>query len=295
MRVETDEPEIVERIAALDVGKAEVVCCARVPGPGARRMQEVRTVSTMTAALLGLGDWLAELGVSRVVMEATSDYWRAPFYLLEDRFETWLVNAHDVKHVPGRPKTDRLDAVWLCKVAERQMLRPSFVPPPAIRQLRDLTRYRVDLLAVRTAEKQRIEKLLEDALIKISVVVSDPFGVSGRAILAALIAGERDPAVLAELARGRLRAKTDRLIEALTGRFTDHHAFLLAQMLQRIDGITADIATVQERIETQLDELTPAVAKLDAIPGVGQVAAQMILAEIGTDMSRFPTPAHLTS
>src|SRR4051794_23010465 len=198
MRVETDEPEIVERIAALDVGKAEVVCCARVPGPGARRMQEVRTVSTMTAALLGLGGWLAELGVSRVVMEATSDYWRAPFYLLEDRFETWLVNAHDVKPVPGRPKTDRLDAVWLCKVAERQMLRPSFVPPPAIRQLRDLTRYRVDLLAVRTAEKQRIEKLLEDALIKISVVVSDPFGVSGRAILAALIAGERDPAVLAE-------------------------------------------------------------------------------------------------
>src|SRR3954454_23313311 len=163
MRVETDEPEIVERIAALDVGKAEVVCCARVPGPGARRMQEVRTVSTMTAALLGLGDWLAELGVTRVVMEATSDYWRAPFYLLEDRFETWLVNAHDVKHLPGRPKTDRLDAVWLCKVAERQMLRPSFVPPPQIRQLRDLTRYRVDLLAVRTAEKQRVEKLLEES------------------------------------------------------------------------------------------------------------------------------------
>src|SRR5688572_22937352 len=161
MRVETDEPEIVERIAALDVGKAEVVCCARVPGPGGQRMQEVRTVSTMTAALLGLGDWLAELGVSRVVMEATSDYWRAPFYLLEDRFETWLVNAHDVKHLPGRPKTDRLDAVWLCKVAGRQMLRPSFVPPPQIRQLRDLTRYRVDLLAVRTAEKQRVEKLLE--------------------------------------------------------------------------------------------------------------------------------------
>jgi transposase len=261
MRVEIDEPEIVERIAALDVGEAEVVCCVRVPGPGAQRMQEVRTIGTMTAALLGLGDWLAELGVSRVVMEATSDYWRAPFYLLEDRFETWLVNAHDVKHVPGRPKTDRLDAVWLAKVAERQMLRPSFVPPPAIRELRDLTRYRVDLLAVRTAEKQRVEKLLEDALIKLSVVVSDSFGVSGRAILAALIAGERDPAVLAELARGRLRAKTDRLIEALTGRFTDHHAFLLAQMLHRIDGITADIATVQARIEAQLGELADSVTR----------------------------------
>jgi transposase len=295
MRVDTDEPEIIERVAALDVAKAEVVCCARVPGVGRQRMQEVRTVSTMTAALLELGDWLAELGVTRVVMEATSDYWRAPFYLLEDRFETWLVNAHDVKHLPGRPKTDRLDAVWLCKVAERQMLRPSFVPPPAIRNLRDLTRYRVDLLAVRTAEKQRVEKLLEDALIKLSVVVSDPFGATSRAVMAALIAGERDPAVLANLARGSLRSKTGRLAEALTGRFTDHHAFLLTQMLQRVDAATTDIATVQSRIEDQIGELAPAVAKLDAIPGIGPVAAQMILAEIGTDMTRFPTPAHLAS
>jgi transposase len=295
MRVETDEPEVIERVAALDVGKAEVVCCARVPGPGGQRMQEVRTISTMTSALLALGDWLAGLGVTRVVMEATSDYWRAPFYLLENRFETWLVNAHDVKHLPGRPKTDRLDAVWLCKVAERQMLRPSFVPPPAIRELRDLTRYRVDLLAVRTAEKQRVEKLLEDALIKLSVVVSDVFGVSGRAMLAALIAGERDPGVLAELARGSMRSKTARLSEALTGRFSEHHAFLLTQMLQRVDAITADIATVQARIDARIGDLAPAVARLDAIPGIGPVAAQMILAEIGTDMSRFPTPAHLAS
>src|SRR5438309_922196 len=246
MQVETDEPEVIERVAALDVSKAEVVCCARVPGPGSRRMQEVRTASTMTAELLGLGDWLAGLGVTRVVMEATSDYWRAPFYLLEDRFQTWLVNAKDVKHLPGRPKTDRLDAVWLCKVAERQMLRPSFVPPSAIRELRDLTRYRVDLIGARTAEKQRVEKLLEAALIKLSVVVSDLFGVSGRAMLAALMAGERDPAVLAGLARGSMRSKTSRLAEALTGRFTDHHAFLLTQMLQRIDAISADIATVQD-------------------------------------------------
>jgi transposase len=295
MQVEAEQDEIIERVAALDVSKAEVVCCVRVPGPRGRRMQEIRTFSTMAVALLALGDWLADLGVTRAVMEATSDYWRPPFYLLEDRFETWLVNAHDVKHLPARPKTDRLDAAWLCKVAERQMLRPSFVPPPAIRALRDLTRYRVDLLAVRTAEKQRVEKLLEDALIKLSVVVSDPFGVSGRAIMAALIAGERDPMTLANLARGRLRAKTDRLIEALTGRFTEHHAFLLTQMLARVDGITADIATVQARIDSQMDDLAPAVAKLDAIPGVGPVAAQMILAEIGLDMSRFPTPAHLTS
>jgi transposase len=295
MRVETDEPEIVERIAALDVGKAEVVCCARVPGPGGQRMQEVRTTSTMTAALLALGDWLAGLGVTRVVMEATSDYWRAPFYLLEDRFETWLVNAHDVKHLPGRPTTDRLDAVWLCKVAERQMLRPSFVPPPAIRELRDLTRYRVDLLAVRTAEKQRVDKLLEDALIKLSVVVSDPFGASGRAIMAALIAGERDPAVLADLARGSLRAKTARLTEALTGRFTEHHAFLLTQMLHRVDAITADIATVQARIEGQLGRVGARGGPARRHSRRGPVAAQMILAEIGTDMTRFPTPAHLTS
>jgi transposase len=175
------------------------------------------------------------------------------------------------------------------------MLRPSFVPPPAIRQLRDLTRYRVDLLAERTAEKQRVEKLLEDALIKLSVVVSDPFGVSGRAIMAALIAGERDPAVLANLARGSLRSKTARLTEALTGRFTEHHAFLLTQMLRRVDAITADVATVQARIDAQLGELAPAVDRLDAIPGVGPIAAQLILAEIGVDMSRFPTPAHLAS
>ncbi len=295
MQVRRDEPEIIERVAALDVGKAEVVCCVRLPGLNGRRMQEVRTVTTMTAALLALGDWLAACGVTRVVMEATADYWRPPFYLLGDRFETWLVNAKDVKHLPGRPKTDKLDAVWLCKVAERQMLRPSFVPPPVIRQLRDLTRYRVDLVETRTAEKQRVEKLLEDALIKLSVVVSDLFGVSGRAIMTALIAGERDPAVLAGHARGRLRAKNDALTEALTGRFTAHHAFLLGQMLKRIDAVTADIATVQERIDAQIAPFAQAVNRVDEIPGVGPTAAQTIVAEIGLDMSRFPTPAHLAS
>jgi transposase len=295
MQVEVDDAEIIERVAALDVGKAEVVCCVRVPGPDGRRMQEVRTVDTMTASLLGLGDWLAELGVTRVVMEATSDYWRPPFYLLEDRFETWLVNAKDVKHLPGRPKTDRLDAVWLCKVAERQMLRASFVPPPAIRELRDLTRYRVDLIAARTAQKQRVEKLLEDALIKLSVVVSDLFGVSGRAMMAALIDGQRDPAVLAGLARGSMRSKTGQLTEALTGRFTDHHAFLLQQMLMRVDATSADIAIVQERIDTQIVPFAAAVARLDDIPGIGVTAAQTIIAEIGLDMTRFPTPAHLAS
>jgi transposase len=295
MQPEENGQDIVARIAALDVGKAEVVCCVRVPGADGRRMQEVRTVSTLTRSLLELGDWLYGLGVSRVVMEATSDYWRAPFYLLEDRFETWLVNAKDVKHLPGRPKTDKLDAVWLCKVAERQMLRPSFVPPAHIRALRDLTRYRVDLITARTAEKQRVEKLCENALIKLSVVVSDLFGVSGRAMLDALVAGERDPAVLAGLARGSLRGKTARLTEALTGRFDDHHAFLLERMLHRIDQIDADIDTVQARIDTQIAPFAAAVARLDEIPGVGITAAQTIIAEVGLDMSRFPTAAHLAS
>jgi transposase len=295
MRVETDEPEIVERIAALDVGKAEVVCCVRVPGPGGQRMQEVRTIGTMTAALLGLGDWLAELGVSRVVMEATSDYWRAPFYLLEDRFETWLVNAHDVKHVPGRPKTDRLDAVWLCKVAERQMLRPSFVPPPEIRRLRDVTRYRVDLVEARTAEKQRAEKLLEDAQIKLSVVASDIFGVSGREMMAALIAGRHGPHELAQMARGRMRAKISALEEAFRGHFTDHHGFLLAKMLARVDSLSTDIADLDTVIEEMVAPFVSAITRLDEVPGIGPVAAAGMIAEIGLDMTRFPTAGHLAS
>jgi len=250
---ETQETEeIIQRVAALDVGKAELTCCVRVPGQSGsgRRLQEVRTYQTMTRLLLVLADRLAELGVTRVVMEATSDYWRGVFYLLEAHgFEVWLVNARDVKHLPGRPKTDTLDAVWLCKLAERQMLRPSFVPPRPIRQLRQVTRYRADLVAARTAEKQRVEKLLEDAQIKLSVVASDIFGVSGRAMLAALVAGERDPKRLAQLARARMRAKLSLLEEAFTGHFSDHHAFLLAKMLGRVDALDADLAELDAKIQ----------------------------------------------
>jgi transposase len=293
-----DTEEIIQRVAALDIGKAELVCCVRVPSPTqpGKRLQEVKSYPTMTRSLLVLADRLAELGVTRVVMEATSDYWRAPFYLLEAcGFEVWLVNAKDVKHLPGRPKTDRLDAVWLAKVAERQMLRPSFVPPPEIRRLRDLTRYRADLVATQTAEKQRVEKLLEDAQIKLSVVASDIFGVSGRAMMAALLAGERDPQRLAELARGRLRGKRGQLVEAFTGRFSDHHAFLLQTMLDRIDRAGADIAAVQAKIEEQLAPFTQAADRLDEIIGVGRTAAQVIIAELGVDMGRFPTAGHLVS
>jgi len=293
-----DDEQLIERVAGLDIGKAELVCCVRVPSgkPAGRRLQEVSTHSTMTRSLLALSDHLRALGVTRIVMEATSDYWRPVFYLLEAQgFDPWLVNAKDVKHLPGRPKTDKLDAVWLCKVAERQMLRPSFVPPPPIRQLRDVTRYRADLVRVRTAEKQRVEKLLEDAQIKLSVVASDIFGVSGRDMLAALIGGQHDPRVLAQLARGRMRGKITVLEEAFTGHFTDHHGFLLAKMLTHIDAFSVDIADVETRTDELLLPFAPAAARLDEIPGVGHTAATVIIAEIGVDMTRFPTPAHLSS
>ena len=293
-----DEEQIIARVAALDIGKTEVVCCVRVPGGAEtkKRLQEVTTHSTMTRALSELANHLVDLGIERVVMEATSDYWKPVFYLLEAHgLDPWLVNARDVKHLPGRPKTDKLDAVWLCKVAERQMLRPSFVPVKPIRQLRDLTRYRIDLIGARTAEKNRVEKLLEDACIKLSVVASDIFGVSGRAMMAALIAGERDPKVLAQLARARMRAKIGLLEEAFNGHFDNHHAFLLTTMLGRIDAIGADIAAVDAQIEAQLAPFAAAAARLDDIPGVGPAAAATIVAEVGVDMSRFPTAAHLCS
>ena len=293
-----EHEEIIERVAALDIGKAELVCCVRVPKPErvGQRLQEVATYSTMTRSLGLMADRLRELGVTRVVMEATSDYWKPPFYLLEAAgFETWLVNAKDVKHLPGRPKTDRLDAVWLCKVAERQMLRPSFVPPRPIRRLRDLTRYRVALVSEVGAEKNRVEKLLEDAQIKLSVVATDIFGVSGRAMMAALIAGQRDPKTLAQMARTRLRAKIPQLEEAFIGHFEDHHAFLLGRMLARIDALGADIAQLEERIDAEITPFDQAVTRLDEIPGIGRTAACVIIAEVGVDMSRFPTAAHLCS
>ena len=290
--------EIVARVAALDIGKAELVCCVRVPHEGkpGRRLQEVATYSTMTRSLLVLSDHLRRSGVTRVAMEATSDYWKPVFYLLEAQgLDPWLVNAKDVKHLPGRPKTDKLDAVWLCKVAERRMIRPSFVPPPQIRRLRDVSRYRIDLVGVRTAEKQRVEKLLEDAQIKLSVVASDIFGVSGREMMAALMGGQTNPQALARLARGRLRAKIGALEEAFTGHFTDHHALLLSKMLARIESLDADIAELDAVIEQMVAPFASAVERLDEIPGVGITAARVIIAEVGLDMSRFPTAAHLAS
>ena len=293
----TEEPgALVERIAALDIGKATLTACLRVPHedkPGARR-QEVRTYATLTPALLELRDWLICQGVTLVVMEATSAYWKPPFYLLEDDIECWVVNARDVKNVP-RPKTDKLDSVWLCKLAERGhapgLVHP--VPPAAPAAGPDPLPAHPDPRTDR--EKQRAEKLLEDAQIKLSSVISDIFGASGRDMLAALIGGQTNPHELAALARGSMRAKTSVLQEALTGHFTDHHAFMLGMMLARIDALTAQIDTLTTRIGEAIAPYARQVAQLDEIPGIGITAAQDLLAEIGTDMSRFPTPGHLVS
>jgi len=298
MMEQVDESgELVERVAALDIGKASVMACIRVPHEdGRRRLQEVREYATTTRALLALAGQLHSQGVTLVVMEATSDYWKPVFYLLEaEGFTCWLLNARHVKNVPGRPKTDKLDAVWLAKVAERGMCRPSLVHPRPIRELRDLTRYRRSLIRERTAEKQRVEKLLEDAQIKLTSVASNIFGVSGRQMLAAMLEGQRDPQVLARMAHGRMRAKIPQLQEALAGNFTAHHAFLLQMMLDRIDGQTARVEEVTARIEEQIAPYARAVEQLDEIAGVGITSAQELIAEIGVDMSRFRTAGHLVS
>lgn len=298
MQESNDGVELVERVAALDIGKADLVACVRVPHdskPG-RRVQEVRSFPTTLRGMLELRDWARCWGVSRLAMESTSDYWKAPYYALEDHFEqVWLLNASHVKNVPGRPKTDKLDAIWLAKVTEMGMCRPSFVPPKPIRQLRDLTRYRRTLIRERTREKQRVEKLLEDAQIKLSAVISDIFGVSGRLMLQALVDGERSPKVLAQLARGTMRNKISVLEEALAGHFDDRHAFLLRTMLRHIDYLTTDIAEVTTQIQVHLEPYRRQVAQLLAIPGVGATGAQELIAEIGLDMSAFPSSDHLVS
>jgi transposase len=292
---------IVERAAALDVGKDEVVACIRVPDPAGagrgrgRRRQEVRTYPTFTSSLEALADWLQAEGITQVVMEATGQYWKPCWYVLEERgLELLLVNARHVKILPGR-KTDVGDAAWLCELAEHGLLRGSFVPPPAIRQLRDLTRYRKRLIQAHSAECQRIQKTLEDAGIKLDSVAADILGVSGRAMLEALVAGERDPSVLAELAKGRLRAKLPQLRQALRGRFGDHHGLLVGLALDHLEHLEAAIATLDGRIDEVIAPFAVARDRLDTITGVGKRAAECIIAEIGVDMSVFPTAGHLAS
>ena len=319
-QVEVDEHEqIVERVAAIDVAKASGMVCTRVPHPttAGKRLTRVWEVAATTNAIIELADQLAGQGIERVVVESTSDYWRGFVYLLEARgLSVWLVNARDVKQVPGRPKTDKLDAVWLAKLNERGMLRPSFIPPAEIRQLRDYTRLRSDLTQERARHVQRLEKLLEDALIKLSTVATDIMGASGRDMVEALIAGQRDPKVLAELARGRMRGKRAALVQALTGRFNDHHAELARMLLDQIDALGVQIDRLTSRIEELIGAIPaaqppsekashtgedtyqpalPAVSRLDEVPGIGVKAAQVIIAEVGLDIGQFPTAAHLVS
>jgi len=306
--------EQVGRVAAIDIAKASAMVCTRLPREGSgsgRKVRRTWPVGATTSAIAELADHLVCQSVELVVMEATSDYWRPFFYLLEARgLKVWLVNARDVKNVPGRPKTDKLDAIWLAKLAERGMLRPSFVPPAPVRHLRDLTRLRKTLVEDRARYRQRVEKTLEDACIKLSDKdngASDLFGASGRAMLDALCAGQRNPRVLAELARGRMRVKIPFLIEALTGRFEEHHALVIGLLLEDHDRLSAQIEVLTARIEQAIAALEPPppgderpgrmplIDRLDEIPGVGRDTAQMIIAEIGTDMTVFPTPGHLAS
>lgn len=326
--IDEDESEQVLTVAAaVDVAKASGMVCVRRPHPSieGRRTSRVWEVESTTNSILALGADLVAAGVERVVLESTSDYWRPFFYLLEAAgLSVWLVNARDVKQVTGRPKTDKLDAVWLAKLCERGMLRPSFVPPAEIRVLRDYTRLRTELVEERTRHKQRLEKLLEDALIKLSSVATDLLGVSAREMIEALIAGERDPAVLADLARGKLNTKRAALLEALNGRFDDHHADLARLLLDQIDACTDKVDRLTTRIEhlvAELPEPPPptdrrprtgpnsdvpvatdpdarrlsTVERLDEVPGIAERGAQILIAELGLNMSQFPTPAHLVS
>jgi transposase len=320
---DAESEQVLARVCAIDVAKGSGMVCTRLPGPGGRRVSRVWQVSATTNAVADLGAGLMAAQVQKVTVESTSDYWRIWFYLLEAAgLDVQLVNARDVKNVPGRPKTDKLDAVWLAKLTEKGLLRPSFVPPSPIRVLRDYTRMRVDLVRDRTRYWSRLEKLLEDALIKVSSVASTLKTVSTRDMVEALIRGEHDPHALAELARGAMRGKRAALVEALTGRFDAHHGELARILLDQIDRLDTEIAKLTKRIGVLLDEIdpprapagggdsgpdqggdegagdTPALTarqRLAEIPGINTESAQLIIAEVGLDMTRFPTPAHLVS
>jgi transposase len=285
---------IVERPAALDVHKAQVTACVRVPDERGQREERVAEFQTTVRGLLGLRDWLAAHRVEQVVMEATGVYWKAPWAILEDDFECLLVNARHVKQVPGR-KTDVSDAAWLCRLAEAGLLKASFVPPKPIRQLRNLTRYRKTQIQERAREVNRLHKALEDAGIKLDCVAADVMGKSGRDMLDALVAGTTDPDVLAQLARRQMRKKIPALREALEGHFDAHHALWVGAILAHIDFLDEQIDRLSDAIEEQLRPFAPAVELLCSVVGIQARGAQCILAEIGVDMSRFASARHLAS
>jgi len=285
---------LVERQSALDVHKAQVTACVRLPQEGGGRRELIEQFPTTVPGLLVLADWLASYGVKHVVMEATGDYWKPVWHLLEEDFELMLVNARHVKQVPGR-KTDVSDAAWLCRLAEAGLLTASFVPPKPIRDLRLLTRYRRTQIAERKREAQRLHKALEDTGIKLDCVATDILGKSGRAMLDALVAGTTDPEVLADLALGKLRSKIPALRDALQGRFEPLHALLIGSILAHLDFLDEHISGLSAAIEEQIAPFAAARDLLMSIPGVGQRTAEIVIAEIGVDMSCFPTAGHLAS
>jgi transposase len=282
-----------DRVAGLDVGKATVTVCLRMPGSRGRR-SETRTFKTTTGSLQVMRDWLVEAEVSIAAMESTSTYWKAPFYCLEEVMEVWLLNAAHMKAVPGR-KSDVKDAEWIAQLLEHGLLRPSFVPPPDIRRLRMLTRYRVQLMGDRRRDIVRLELMLEDASIKLSSVVSSLKTISARTMLTAMINGETDPLKLADLAKGKLRRKLPDLAQALTGNFDTNHARLARSMLRRLDVVEQAVAELDAVIVEACRPWQHQIELLQTIPGVGEKVAQVIIAETGGDMSRFPTAAHLAA
>ncbi|HOB49820.1 MAG TPA: IS110 family transposase, partial [Mycobacterium sp.] len=283
------------RCAGIDCSKKDAKVCIRIQGRGGRAAAAtVSTWGATTGQILALREHLIAAKVSCVVIESTSDYWKPFYYLLDDGLDVVLVNAASVRNLPGR-KTDVSDAAWLADLGAHGLVKASFVPPAPIRALRDLTRARTVITRERTREVQRLEKLLEDAGIKLSSVASQITGVSGRAMLEALIAGQRDPATLADLAQRRMRSKIPALTEALTGRFSEHHAFMARLFLDRIDAHSADIARLDERIEAAMEPFRTARDLLISIPGFSRIVAEVFIAETGGDMSVFPSAGHLAS
>jgi len=285
---------VVERGCGLDVHKKSIAACVRIPDERGQRRQQVRTFGTVAAELLALRDWLEAHGVTHVAMESTGVYWKPIYYVLEEAFTCVLVNPVHMAQVPGR-KTDVQDCVWIAQLLEHGLLRGSFVPPTPIRELRDLTRYRKTITQERSRAINRLHKTLEDADIKLASVATDVLGVSGRAMLETLVRGNTDPDVLAELARGALRKKLPALRQALSGRFRPHHAFLVSQILAHVDYVEEAIEAVSQQIDVVIAPFTSALERLSTIPGVKKRTAEVILAEIGPDMSAFPSAAHLAS
>jgi transposase len=285
---------IIERCAGLDVHQATVMATVRIPNAQGGRDVITETFGTTTGALVTLRDWLQAHGVTHVAMESTGVYWKPVYHLLEDAFTLLLVNVQQLKQVPGR-KSDVRDSAWIAQLLEWGLLRGSLVPPPPIRDLRELTRYRRHQTRDRTREVNRLHRVLEDAGIKLSNVATDVMGASGRAMIEALLQGTTDPAVLADLAKGRLRKKLVALRQALTGRFRPHHAFLIGQILAKVDFLDETIANLTEEIDRVIAPFEPTLANLDTIPGVDRKSAISLVAETGGDMSRFPSAAHLCS